>query len=135
MAGRGRVGGLGVRCGLNPGRTQSNNDGSPKGQEESLHRSRLRKARSPPAQVNNRTSEFGSGTAEVYVTSSKTNDPPAGSPVMVTLDMPPAKLTDRNSFGLLPVSPESARSLEKRETAEPTWELLASKAASTSGSA
>ena len=71
----------------------------------------------------------------VYVASSKTNDPPNGSPVMVMLEIPLAKLTERNSLGLLPESPESAKLLEKAETAEPTSELLASKAASTSGSA
>jgi hypothetical protein len=54
---------------------------------------------------------------------------------MVTLEILLAKLTERNSFGLLPGSPDSAKLLEKAETAEPTWELPASKAASTSGSA
>jgi hypothetical protein len=45
--------------------------------------------------------EPGSGTplaGVTYVTSSTTNDPPARSPVMVTLEIPPAKLTWRSSF-------------------------------------
>jgi hypothetical protein len=46
----------------------------------------------------------GSGTgaaAVVIVASSKTKDVPAGSPVIVTLDMPLGKPTWRNSFGLV----------------------------------
>ena len=55
--------------------------------------------------------------------------------MIVTLDMPLAKETWRNSSGLLPVSPESASLLENREAAVATWALVASNAARVSGSA
>lgn len=52
-----------------------------------------------------RKTEFGSGTAEVYDMSSIVKDPPRGSPMIVTLEMPPANPSSMNSFGLLPGSP------------------------------
>ncbi len=76
----------------------------------------------------------GSGTpvlAIVYVASSSVNDPPAGSPVIVTLETPPGNATRINSFGLLPGSPESASLLEYVEVAVATWLLPPSKASST----
>lgn len=52
----------------------------------------------------------GSGTAGavgvVKVASSKTKEPPLGSPLIVTLEMPAAKFTLNGSFGLLPAFPE-----------------------------
>ena len=80
-------------------------------------------------------SEDGSGTEVVYVASSITNDPPAASPVIVTFEMPLAKLTERNSFGLLPGSPNSASLLENAEVATATSVLAAAKPARVNGSA
>jgi hypothetical protein len=62
-----------------------------------------------PAAERRRRKVLGSGTSEavgVNVASSKVNEPPAGSPVIVTIEMPPGELTDRNSLGLEPISPE-----------------------------
>lgn len=81
---------------------------------------------------------LGSGTVVpgvVYVASSSANDPPAGSPVIVTLEMPFAKATWRNSFGLLPASPDSAMLFEYPEVAVATWSLRLSNAAKVRGSA
>jgi hypothetical protein len=78
--------------------------------------------------------KLGSGTLEVNVASSKTNELPAGSPLMVTVEKPPAKLTSRNSLGLLAGSPEIARLLENAEAARATSVLLESKPAKVKGS-
>ncbi len=80
-----------------------------------------------------RSTEPGSGAAVlvepvVELTSSMTNEPPLGSPVMVMLEMPPVKLTERSSFGLLPGSPERASLLENGEVAEATLAAAALKA-------
>ena len=64
--------------------------------------------------------ERGSGTAEVYVMSSIVNELPSGSPVIVTLDMPPVWLSSMNSFGLLPGSPNKASFVENADAAVAT---------------
>jgi len=50
--------------------------------------------RIPTIPLKNNRSERGSGTADVdvYAISSITSELPAGSPVIVTLEMPPVKL-------------------------------------------
>ncbi len=64
----------------------------------------------------------GSGTvvppSGVKVASSITNDPPPGSPRMVTRDIPEEAATSNSSFGLLPGSPEIARFEPNAEFAE-----------------
>src|ERR1035441_9940474 len=63
----------------------------------------------PPSTDKSKTMLEGSGTetdAVVIVASSSTKEVPAGSPVIVTLEMPLGKFTARNSFGPLPGSPK-----------------------------
>ena len=68
--------------------------------------------------------DVGSGVVDVAdrtVASSSTNDPPARSPAIVTLEMPLAKATWSSSFGLLPGTPESARLLLNKDVTCATW--------------
>jgi hypothetical protein len=86
--------------------------------------------------TNTVSSTSGSGTVEVrptYVVSSIVNDPPNGSPVIITFEMPPAELRPINSFGLLPGSPESASFFENLEVAEATRLKDESKASTVKG--
>ncbi len=77
----------------------------------------------------------GSGTAEVYVMLSIVNELPSGSPVIVMLEMPPAKgFRSMSSFGLLPGSPNSASLSENADVAVATSVSDLLKASSVSGS-
>src|ERR1017187_4741767 len=81
---------------------------------------------------------LGSGTpvgTEVIIASSKANDPPAGSPEIVTKEIPLAELSCNNSLGLLPDIPESDSLLEKSEVADASRLFPASKAFSEIGRA
>src|SRR5271165_6522250 len=66
---------------------------------------------------------------------SAVNELPAGSPVSVTIDMPPGKLTWMYSLGELPRSPESASLFENRDTAEATKVLVESNTSTVNGTA
>ena len=62
--------------------------------------------------VSNKTMDDGSGT----VASSITNElPTSGAPVIITLEIPFAKSTDKNSFGVPPVS-DDVKLLSNAET-------------------
>jgi hypothetical protein len=84
----------------------------------------------------------GSGmvVAVVIIASSNTKDVPAGSPVIVTLEMPLGKRTCKSSFGLLLGSPRQIGPgshptlIEKAEVAEAIWVLAASNASNVRGS-
>src|SRR5436853_448231 len=70
----------------------------------------------------------GSGTAVltvVYVASSRVKELRAESPVIVTLEIPLAKFTCRNSLGGLP---EETKLAVNADGADATWVLAASKA-------
>jgi hypothetical protein len=80
----------------------------------------------------------GSGTdvtIGVKVRSSRVKETPARSPLMVIWVIPPAKVASRNSFGLDPALPESARLELKAEVRVATGVKEALKAVKVSGTA
>src|SRR5579872_2955123 len=88
--------------------------------------------------IKHNDADDGSGTVDgpvLYVASSRANDPPAGSPVMVTREIPLGELSCRNSLGLLPETPESASLLGNGEVTDANRVFPIPNASSVSGSA